>query len=246
MKKGIIGFVFILPLFINNSIVWGINRNKNSLKQHLNDKLEGFYNISNDTSIKIGGDTCKIFSSDEGDKTRCWCPRGYILCNEEDVMDVKNKLSQIKNITERSNATPLWLKSLCDDSELYGFQNISVAIDSELSVICKENANKELADADIIGTSGYIPQEIYEEEKKKNIFYSPRKCTVNSFYLCKPVSNDIVNCTYTPWSEWSECTENKRKRWRKLLRSNQNNNNYCLWKNKIISSDLIVDTEDCL
>ncbi|SPJ08368.1 secreted protein with altered thrombospondin repeat domain [Plasmodium sp. DRC-Itaito] len=193
----------------------------------------------------VDGDTCVIFSSSEGNSRNCWCPRGYILCNEEDVLDVQDKLNEIKNKHERSLVTPLWMKRLCDNSKDVGFKSMSVVIDYELAVLCKDGSNKDYADFEIIGASGYITGEEMIEQQKRNPWYVPRKCTVNNFYLCRKVENDNVHCSYTPWSDWSTCKNNTQKRYRKVSRSNQNNENFCLWNDKIVPRNIMEQTRSC-
>lgn len=245
MKKKVYFLVFSFPLFINASNMGGINKNRNLLEQNSAEVMKT--NAEENTSVKIGGDTCKIFSSDEGNPEKCWCPRGYIMCNEEDVLSVQKKLSEIAIKEERLKATPKWLQRLCDDSEKYGFKGMSVIIDYELSVICKEESTTEFADLKIIAAPDCMPLNVYEEEKKEDpVYSSTRKCSMNHFFLCKPVSNDVIqNCLFTPWTEWSECKENQRKRWRKVLRSSQNSNTDCLWENEIVDRNIMVEIEKC-
>ncbi|SBT75665.1 secreted protein with altered thrombospondin repeat domain, putative [Plasmodium ovale] len=198
-----------------------------------------------DIQPDVDGDTCVIFSSKEGDPKNCWCPRGYIMCSEEDVLDVQTKLHQIKDKAVRSRVTPSWIKRLCDNSKEIGFKSMSVVIDYEMAVLCKDGSDKQNPDFEIIGASGFISHEKVMEETQADPTYIPRKCTVNNFYLCRKVENDNVNCHYSPWSDWDTCKNNKQKRTRKVLRSNQNNDNFCLWNYKKIPRSIIEETRPC-
>ncbi|CRG94329.1 secreted protein with altered thrombospondin repeat domain, putative [Plasmodium gallinaceum] len=237
---------FSIFFYFAQNITLELNRKssrKNSLD--ISDENEKKKNKWLNLDPEINGNTCVIFSAKEGDLQNCWCPRGYIMCNEEDVTDIQVKLNQIKNEMERKRATPLWMQRLCDNSKDKGFKNMSVVIDYELAVICKEGSDKEHPDFEIIGASGYITKEEMQQKEKENPLYVPRKCTVNSFYLCRKVENDNVNCKYSPWSEWDTCIDKKQKRNRKVLRSNQNNNNFCLWNNKIIPRNIVEEIKSC-
>ncbi|VWU52113.1 secreted protein with altered thrombospondin repeat domain [Hepatocystis sp. ex Piliocolobus tephrosceles] len=194
---------------------------------------------------RVDGDTCVIFAASEGDKNKCWCPRGYIMCSEEDVKHTQENLNKIENINERNERTPQWLKRLCDHSFVWGFNNMSIVIDFELAVLCKDESNKYKADFEITAASGYIPFEQVKNNLKADPTYTARMCSVNDFYLCRKVENDNVNCLYSDWTEWSKCVDNKQKRTRKVLRSNQNNNNLCLWNNKQINNNIIHDVRPC-
>ncbi|SCL97552.1 secreted protein with altered thrombospondin repeat domain, putative [Plasmodium chabaudi chabaudi] len=223
------------------------NRDYSKINSIDTDEYEDKNKRKRDSYIKpdVGADTCVIFSAKEGDPHNCWCPRGYIMCSEEDVTDLQTKLEKIEDKNARTKLTPSWVKILCDDSKEYGFKNMSVVIDYELAVICKDMSNKENPDFEIIGASGYIPNETVINEMKADPTYVPRKCTVNNFYLCKQVENDNVNCQYSPWSDWTPCIDNKQKRMKKVVRSNQNNTNFCLWNNKKIPRSIIEQTRSC-
>ncbi|SBT86502.1 secreted protein with altered thrombospondin repeat domain, putative [Plasmodium malariae] len=247
--------------FLFFSIFFYLTRNSSLELSWKNTKIISFQNINEkneenekkrtrmremDIIPEIDGDTCVIFSAIEGDPQNCWCPRGYIMCSEEDVLDLQTKLSKIKDKNERSKVTPSWIKRLCDNSKEIGFKSMSVVIDYELAVICKDEHDNKNADFEIIGASGYITNEHVIEEMKKDLTYVPRKCTVNNFYLCRKVENDNVNCQYGPWSNWSACDGKKQRRTRKVLRSNQNNDNFCLWNGKKIPRNIIEETRTCM
>ncbi|KJP85509.1 hypothetical protein AK88_04860 [Plasmodium fragile] len=193
----------------------------------------------------VDGDTCLIFSATEGDRTNCWCPRGYIMCSEEDVLNVQSKLHQIKDLKLRNQVTPPWIKRLCDKSEQVGFKSMSVVIDYELAVLCNDESEKSNADFKIIGASGFVSNEQIIEETKRDATYVPRKCTVNNFYLCRKVENDNVGCQYSPWSSWGPCVDSKQSRTRKVMRSNQHNENFCLWNGKRIPRSIMEETRPC-
>ncbi|CRG98724.1 secreted protein with altered thrombospondin repeat domain, putative [Plasmodium relictum] len=245
MKKGFFLFFSTFFYFLQN-ISLELNRksSKNS-SIDINGGNEKKKNNGINFDPEIEGNTCIIFSAREGDLKHCWCPRGYIMCNEEDVLDIQTKLNQIESKNQRNRVTPKWMKILCDNSKDKGFKNMSVVIDYELAVICKNKSDEENPDFEIIGASGYVSKEEIIEREKESSIYVPRKCTVNHFYLCRKVENDNVNCKYTEWSDWSECTDKIQRRSRKVVRSNQNNNNFCLWNNKIIPRNIIEETQPC-
>nr|WBV80599.1 secreted protein with altered thrombospondin repeat domain [Plasmodium knowlesi] len=226
-----------------------LSRANSSLIEHDEDDYEHAHKRprtwSADSTPEVDGDMCVIFSASEGDPTKCWCPRGYIMCSEEDVRDVQSKLYEIKDLKQRNEVTPPWMKRLCDNSEEIGFKSMSVVIDYELAVLCNDGHEKGNADFKIIGASGFVPNEKIIQQKERDITYVPRKCTVNNFYLCRKVEDDNVGCQYSPWSPWSPCVNNKQRRTRKVMRSNQNNENFCLWNGKRIPRSIIEDTRPC-
>ncbi|CAI7718483.1 hypothetical protein PVIIG_06476 [Plasmodium vivax India VII] len=197
------------------------------------------------SSPEVDGDTCFIFSAMEGDPTNCWCPRGYIMCSEEDVRDVQSKLHQIKDLKRRNEVTPSWMKRLCDNSEAVGFKGMSVVIDYELAVLCDDGKDKGNADFKIIGASGFVSNEEVIQQTERDTTYVPRKCTVNNFYLCRKVDDDNVGCQYSPWSPWGPCVNGRQRRTRKVMRSNQNNEELCLWNGKRIPRSIMEQTRPC-
>ncbi|EUD66785.1 hypothetical protein C922_02770 [Plasmodium inui San Antonio 1] len=167
------------------------------------------------------------------------------MCNEEDVRNVQSKLQQIKDVNMRNQVTPSWMKRLCDNSEQIGFKSMSVIIDYELAVLCNDENEKSNADFKIIGASGFISNEEIIQQTKRDTTYVPRKCTVNNFYLCRKVEDDNVSCQYSPWSPWGPCVDSKQRRTRKVMRSNQNNGDFCLWNGKRIPRSIMEETRPC-
>ncbi|GAW79483.1 secreted protein with altered thrombospondin repeat domain [Plasmodium gonderi] len=250
-KSWIFFFLIFFYLSQKNSLELSnkLSRTNSALTNDDEDNFEHVQNKTrtrqNATLTEVDGDTCLIFSAKQGDPSNCWCPRGYIMCSEEDVRDVQSKLHKIKDLKDRNEVTPPWIKRLCDNSKEVGFKGMSVIIDYELAVLCNDENDKINADFKIIGASGFIPNEQVIEQTQKDPTYVPRKCTVNNFYLCRKVENDNVNCQYSPWSKWGPCIDNKQRRMRKVLRSNQNNDNFCLWNGKKIPRGIIEETRPC-
>lgn len=63
-----------------------------------------------ETPIPVDGGECIIFAAEEGDKDSCSCPKGFVLCNVQDVQAVRTRLAKIEQAARAAAVRELLLR----------------------------------------------------------------------------------------------------------------------------------------
>lgn len=227
-----------------NLIISARRRNfeKNNINHELTNEVNDLqpqkdYNylgiLDTTVSVAVPGDQCIIFSTEEGDPDRCWCPDGYILCTWQDVEEVQKK-----------DLKSPWLQILCKNEIEGGFNGTLVYIDYELSVECKNDARNPPAFRYSLAT----PAAFVDPNRLKEEGSAARRCHGSRFFLCKPApnKNDKVDCQITEWSNWDHlCINNIQRRYRTVIKSGEHGGKTCIWNGEFPREHKIEELREC-
>ncbi|OEH77449.1 secreted protein with altered thrombospondin repeat [Cyclospora cayetanensis] len=171
--------------------------------------------------LDFDGNSCIIFAAEEGDRDRCHCPEGYVLCSWMDVREVQLKL-----------------------------EAASLYVDYEVYIRCSAETDTDAPSFEYKHLPGvFVTSTELEKLRAADAHASPRSCHKADFYLCRPAAqedNAAVDCLLTEWSEWQvPCIDNIQRRSRNIIRSGQWGGKPCLWNGQQPRLDTIREERAC-